>query len=244
MNITETYKDVTNDIEEIFRSYRTLYEVYIAYFKAIDKTGVRNASTAITVLENAKKSVDKSQRKISSKLYSQGLVLLIGSSESILREAFRALVTNNLEKVNIKDNVHFSFVEVKAIIEGRKDVAGELLLNKLEDEKSPAEKLNFQNMKQLQGILKGYFDISLKDSYLTELHKYWQIRHVVIHNSSVADQKFIENLAAANIDTTDYKLGKKVKVYKADYDRCKKALGMLFSDVDSEINRNGLLLND
>lgn len=165
-------------------------------------------------------------------------MLLIGSSESIIRELFRQLLRNNLRKIKSKDEITFTLSEVK---KARTDEDfGDMLLLKLEDEKNPAEKLNFQNMKQFEGIMNGYFEIKIDDQDLTILHEFWQKRHIIIHNSSIIDKRFIKNLQAASIDTLKYKEGELIKVTMKDFKSCKQSLAKLFTKIDVEITRLGL----
>jgi hypothetical protein len=245
-NFQRQYIDIGNRIDSLFRSYQQLHEVYSQSFSDIGRKLSKlpqsfsaEVDKASTLLESCKGTVDRKQGEISSQLYEQGLVLLVGSAESLLRESFRVLLRNNLDMVMIK-NVQFSFEEIRGIMLSG-DEFPDLVLQKLEDEKNPSEKLNFQNVKQMAGIFKGYFGIDFDESVdFQNLHKYWQIRHLIIHNRGLVDQRFIDNLSAAEIGFSMYKIGDTVGLAKKDYDDCKRMLSALFKSLDQKIGEKGL----
>ena len=230
------------EVEAIFDSYRELHNIYANSFKTLEseleglpaqyKQKVGNTKK---VFENVRGTVDGRQLEISSQLYAQGLVLLVGIAEAITKEMFRNLLVRNIRKVTVKRNIN---LPIDKVLKAKTDEQlAELILEVLEGEGNPAEKLNFQNMKQLQGIMKGYLSINLGDELMTELHEYWQVRHVIIHNASIADQQFVDNLKKAEIPTEKYTVGEKTEVTKADYDKCFALLALLFEAFDSEIDR-------
>jgi hypothetical protein len=246
----DLFEAVVLNVDSIFETYHSLHDLYSTTITTLEdqvnnlpQNFINQVSRFKQVLDTCKSTVGNEQEKISSRLYEQGLVLLVGSSESILRETFRTLVEKNLSKVTVKPNVAFTFEEVMGVFEGDSDLPG-LVLAKLEDEKNPAEKLNFQNVKQMQGIFESYFvGFKFPDSIeFEELHKYWQIRHIIIHNRGMPDQKFITNLQVVGLDTSKYKLGKKIKIEQRDYEECKHILETLFLELDAQINKRDLIL--
>lgn len=236
------------EIEAIFESYRELHDIYASSFKTLEseleglpaqyKQKVGNAKK---VFENVRGTVGGRQLEISSQLYAQGLVLLVGAAEAITKEIFRNLLVHNIRKVSIKRSID---LPISKVLKARTDEQlAELVLEVLESEGNPTEKLNFQNMKQLQGVMKGYLNIDLSDELMAELHEYWQIRHIIIHNTSIIDQQFIDNLKKAKIPVEKYAVGEKVEVAKIDYDKCFALLALLFETFDTEIERLKLSYN-
>ena len=230
------------EVESIIENYSQLHSIYVGSFERLAKEldGLpaqynNKVANAKKIFENVRGSVDEKQLEISNQLYSQGLVLLVGAAESITKEAFRTLLIRNIRKVSIKRNV--ALPANKVLKAETNEQLAKLILEVLEGEGNPAEKLNFQNMKQLQGIMKGYLSIELGDELMAELHEYWQIRHIVIHNASIIDQQFIDNLNKAKIPTERYIIGSKITVAKADYDKCFALLVLLFETLDSEIDK-------
>ena len=236
------FQGSANEIESIIENYKQLHGIYVDSFERLEKDldGLparfsNKVTNAKKVFENVKGTVDERQLEISNQLYSQGLVLLVGAAESITKETFRTLLIKNIRKVSIKRNVT---LPVDKVLKAETDEQlAKLILEVLEGEGNPAEKLNFQNMKQLQGIMKSYLGIELSDDLMTELHEYWQIRHVIIHNASIIDQQFIDNLKKAKVPTQRYAIGEKIKVTRADYDKCFTLLILLFETFDIEMDR-------
>lgn len=162
-------------------------------------------------------------------------MLLVGAAESITKEMFRNLLVCNIRKVNLKENIN---LPAKLVLSAHTDTElAELIFNIIADEGNPAEKLNFQNMRQLQAVMKSYLRIDVPDELISALHKYWQIRHIIIHNSAIIEQRFLDNLKKAGISVDEYILAQKVKVTKEDYDKCSGLLMLLFETFDDEIER-------
>lgn len=245
LTVSGQFQASAAEIDTIFESYRTLHSIYTYSFSNLEKeldplpaTYKQKIANAKKVFRNAKGTVDGKQAEISEQLYAQGLVLIVGAAESITKEMFHDLLVHNIRKVTLKDK--FS-LPVNEVLKATSDEElAELVFELLAGEGNPAEKLNFQNMQQLKGIMKGYIGIKLDDNLMTELHEYWQIRHLVIHSASVIDQQFLDNLTKAKIPTEKYTVGKKVSVTKEYYDKCSSLLILLFEAFDAEIERLGL----
>ena len=240
--ISSQFQASAAEIDTIFESYRELHNIYTASFVGLEKeldglpvVYTQKVSNAKQAFSNVKVTVSGRQLEISNQLYAQGLVLLVGAAESITKEMFHNLLVCNIRKVTLKDNVS---LPVNLVLKAKTDgELAELIFSMLADESNPTEKLNFQNMKQLQGIMKSYLKISLSDDLMAALHEYWQIRHTVIHNTSVIDKRFIDNLKKAKIPAEKYKTGEKVIVTKDDYDKCSALLILLFETFDQEVER-------
>lgn len=233
------------DVDTIFTSFRSLYEVYNSSLDSLSRglstlprSYQQKLDNAQKAFENMAKTVATRQEAISGQLYSQGIVILVGNAESLMRDMFRELVISNFRKlkpINDKGKLSFSLSE---IIGAKSDSdLGIMLLNKLEGDKNPAEKLNFQNMQALQGILKYYFGITIPDNNIIDIHVYWQIRHIIIHNQSAIDKRFLRNLRAVGIDTEKYRLGSAIELKKEDYESCFAHLTLLFEKIDEELTR-------
>ncbi len=242
------FDNVSNDIDKIFQSYRTLNDIYKTSLDNLKQTleltqyQREKFENNLKMFENISIKVDLKQKEISSQLYEQGLVLLAGSSESILKQAFNNLVLFNLEKVNnpMKKRINFCFDDLKMLSEETKTIES-IFLSKLHDDKDPTEKLNFQNVNQIKQIFKSYFELNFIDDEISvELHKYWQIRHIIIHNEGNVDENFINNLKKANIDVSDYKLERQIHISENEYNACKKVCEKLFKCLDEDIYNKDL----
>lgn len=246
--VSALFQESANDIDTIFTSFRELHTIYSSSFTNIEKNldGLpdvyrKQIDNVHKAFKNTSGTVEKRQLKISNQLYTQALVLLVGNAESLTKEMFRTLLRSNVRKVTIKKKIDIPLSDVLKADTDEK--LANLVLSILELDGNPAEKLNFQNMQQLQGIMNGYLGINIDDELIKSLHEYWQIRHIVIHNASIIDQKFIDNLKKANIPISRYPLGKNVIVTKKDYDNCFGLLVLLFEVFDNEIDRLKLAYN-
>lgn len=246
--VSALFQDSADEIDTIFTSFRELHELYSNSFANVEKNldGLpdiykKKIENVHKAFENTSGTVEKRQTQISNQLYMQAIVLVIGNAESLTREMFRTLLRSNVRKVKIKKNIDLSLSDVlKADTD---DKLADLVLSTLESEGNPSEKLNFQNMKQLQGIMSGYLGINVNDELIRGLHEYWQIRHIIIHNAAIVDQKFLDNLKKAEISIKQYTLNKKVVITRTDYKNCFALLVLLFETFDNEIDRLKLAYN-
>lgn len=250
ISVDSIFQEAAGEIDSIFSSFRDLHEIYKTSFDTLEKSLDELPQVYRTKVNNAKKSfsnmagtVENKQNNISNKLYAQALVILMGNAESITKELFRNLLRQNVRSVNFKENIQISLKSVLTVANDA-DLAN-VVLQKLESESNPADKLNFQNILQMKGIFKGYLNIELDNDVANSLNKYWQIRHSIIHNGSVFDQRCIDN-----INKTDpgfvkrHVVGEKVTVDKAMYDECFAKLTFMFQGLDDEIERLNLRYMD
>lgn len=255
MNLNDKYVDVTSKIDKIFESYITLHEIFSSTFQSL-KSELTDATPyhegqierRIEIFETTSKGVAKEQQKISSQLYSQGLILLTGSAESLIREFFKNLVVLNpncITESRAKE-IKLSYEQIRSSVKvSDKYWLGKLLYSELLAGKNPESKLNFQNVQQMQNIFKEYLGIEIQNSNLTiNLHRYWMIRHILIHNSGVIDERFINNLEKAGIDVSSYKLGDEVTVTKDDYEECKNLYSELFKMLSFKIEESDLIVDE
>ena len=244
--VSAEFQALAEDIDAIFETYITLHELYSGSFSSLERSLQSLPNTFKKQIEHAHKAFEKTsdtvknkQAEISNRLYSQGLVLLVGNAEALTREMFHTLFKLNTRQVKISKKINIPLADV--LIAGVSDESlAKLALSALNAEGSPEEKLNFQNMQQMQGIMSGYFDIKITNDLIKDLHEFWQIRHIIIHNSSIINQRFIDNLKKAGLSTDKYTLGMAVQVSNEDYKNCFGLLAMLFEEFDSEITRLGL----
>lgn len=244
--VASLFIESANEVDAIFTSFRTLHEIYSASFKNIQqplaglpndyRKRVENAQKAFI---NATKTVESKQSDISNQLYSQGLVLLMGNAESIIREMFRTLLKLNIRKVNIKRTIN---LPLDKVLRAATDTElAELILEILESDSNPAEKLNFQNMNQLKSIMQSYLSFELDGTIVSDLHKYWQIRHIIIHNNGTIDKQYARNLKAVGVIIDSEQIGTKICVSKKEYDDCFAKLALLFQSFDECIEKNNYI---
>lgn len=255
MNLNDSYIDVTSKIDKIFESYVILHEIYSNSFSSLERQLTEltpsqqgKISRANEHFKTLSEGVTKRQQEISGQLYSQGLILLTGSAESLIREFFKNLVILNpncITESRAKE-IKLSYDQIRGSANvSDKYWLGKLLYSELLAGKNPESKLNFQNVQQMQNIFKEYLGIEIQNSDLTiNLHRYWMIRHILIHNSGVIDERFINNLDKAGIDVSSYKLGDEVTVTKDNYEECKNLYSELFRMLSSKIEESNLIVDE
>lgn len=240
------FERAANEIDAIFESYTELHDVYTQSFESISNelNGVIS-NTERKLLENKKqafhnasRTVNRKQKEIADRLYSQGIVLLVGLAESFVHELFDSLIRQNIRNDNLTFGKN-TVLSADLVVKAKNDFElAELILEQINDRKNPAQKMNFQNAKQMQGIFNYYLKIKIDEETVVKLHKYYQIRHIIVHCNSIIDNKFMDNLTAAEIDDARYEIGQKIVISKDDYDQCKRTLIQLFKQIDREIARN------
>lgn len=214
------------------------------------KTANVNANNlaAFTRLEQ---SANEQQKQISNKLHSQGLILLTGAAEALLKDAFEDLLTKNFVKVRSAKGINFTTIEIQEAllkasdaqipIESISTQLGKHITKKLFNGKNPTEKINFQNIQTMRLVFEQYFGITFgTDMSLDSIHRYWQVRHCLIHNNAVIDERFIHNVNQVKLLKSKEALGKKVTVSKADYTKAREDFVNLFAYLSAQITQADL----
>jgi hypothetical protein len=247
-SLVTVFSDRTEDIKSIFSSYKTLYTIYVTTLK-----NVKANPNSIQAIENAKGSVEKEQKKISNLLHAQGFILLTGAAEALLKDMFVSLLRENFTEIHAP-SVNFSAKEMQdilkqkvshpVILESVSAELGNLTVEKLFSTKNPIEKVNFQNTETTKDVMKNYFEIELSDSeYLKSIHKYWQMRHSLVHSGGKIDQRYITNVGKVEMLGRSEKLGKRIAITKAKFDEANEDFLNLFNELDQLIEATCLKLN-
>ncbi len=231
--LSSSFVKRTEPIEVIFGSYRTLYELYITTLKTA------NASpNMLKALENCKNTVEKEQKNISTKLYSQAFILLTGTAEAFINDVFDNLIQENFLSIRKASGVNYSVSDLQRILEENEDkefVSLELAnitIKQIHSVKNKSEKINFQNTQSMSTTFKEYFgiDIDLEPDYMKSIHKYWQMRHAIVHTNAKVDERYKHNIEIVGF--TSEKIGSKVIVTKKIYEQCKKDFCTLFDKME------------
>lgn len=239
--LSSSFVKRTEPIEVIFGSYRTLYELYITTLKTA------NASpNMLKALENCKNTVEKEQKTISTKLYSQAFILLTGTAEAFINDVFDNLIQENFLSIRKASGVNYSVSDLQRILEENEDkefVSLELAnitIKHIHSVKNKSEKINFQNTRSMSTTFKEYFgiDIDLEPDYMKRIHKYWQMRHAIVHTNAEVDDRYRNNVEKVGFKSE--KNGSKITVTKKTYDQCKKDFCQLFDDMEDAFTKTSL----
>lgn len=240
--LDEIFSERTKDINYIFESYRELYQIYITALKALNA----NKNT-IKAIENTRSSVDDRQLKISDQLYAQGFILLTGAAEALLKDIFQCLLIENFTLINSPKHLTFSVKELQEVLVGNDSSEslstslGKKTVEKLYSETNPIEKINLQNVQTMKQVLLENFDIEITDSdYIDNIHRYWQVRHCLIHNVGIIDKRFLNNVGKVKKQLTGEKIGQKISVNKSTYDQANEDFTVFFSELNQLVEASGL----
>lgn len=223
INIPEIFVGRLSNVQEFIDSYHNLYELYNGALK-----GGSNAGRAF---DRTKNSVFEKEKEISGSLYTQAFVLLTGTAEVVLKDCFSTLVEQNFEKIRSKAGVTLKIGEVQNAfsqvkpddtsgLEAVKLHLGKRLVKNIFGEKNTTEKINFQNVKTTEQILKRYFNLNFNvDRTVSDaVHCYWQERHVIVHNNAVIDERYRSNIRVVRELSEEESVGKVVTITKQHYD--------------------------
>jgi len=243
------------DIDETFNVSTHLKEHFLTSFQNAAKQTVLVHSQQ-QVLSNAQlslkgiaeSSIKEAEKNILGILYRQGVISVVSAAEQILKASFNDLLDANLEEIDKKDKFEIDFDELKIIgFKTDREYWVEKITNELYGGKNPQEKLNFQNVKATENLLKSYFKIDLAqfekyESVAREVHYFYQVRHILLHNGGYIDQRFIDNLSAAGISTSELSknLGKKLLVQEKQYRLSKDCFFSFFAMLEGAIQFRGL----
>lgn len=245
--INEAFEEKVKNLESIFSSFRSLHEIYVE----IMKTANVNKNSLIA-FERLRITAINEQDKISNGLYAQGYILLTGTAEALLKDVFESLLIENFTKIRNASGNNFSIKEIQQVMMDSKDgldsfdhlsaAFGRIVRSKLsKDNRSATERVNFQNVKTMIDVFKQYFGLEIDVVPMTNsIHRSWQVRHCLVHNNSLIDERFINNVTTVNLLKKSEKVGKYLSISKADYQNVKNDFLDLFTHITSLIEKANL----
>ncbi len=246
--VTDEFKKNVDDIDSIFTTSKRIKKIHQKALKKVkdDKGFIKLSYKVRQSVKNfieasskvTESSIAASEEESWSMLYSQGITLIVSAAEQQLKTLFDQLLKQNLSEV---ENLDKKEISLKKIRERNFNLDQEdwfeVIRDELYSENNPSESLNFQNMQSIQGIFEGYFNINLDlgEDLRKRLHKYYQIRHIILHNNSKVDQRFLDNLEAADISTEGYNLGEQIILKESDYKDAKEAFMDFFEKLQKVV---------
>lgn len=231
----------TQSIDIIFDSYKTLYNIY----KKMMKTANVNKNN-LAAFEKCGTTVEQTQEDISTKLHTQAFILLTGSFEAFLNDIFEDLIQENFLSICKSSGINYSIVDLQRTLEqnGDKEFVSlelaNLTIKHIHGIKNKKEKVNFQNTQTTAEILKSYFDIEIdtKSEYMKRIHKYWQMRHAIVHTNARVDERYISNVEAVGLESEG--IGSVVAITKTTYDKVKEDFSLLLNHIEDQLDKLNL----
>jgi hypothetical protein len=199
LNIVELNKLITDLTIQTLKTITT-------DLKKIDKGAniISKANNSIQVIGSLdKNSKLKEQKEI---IKEQVVVLLLGGLESYLNDVVRGAANNNPETFsfkNEKEKISFSHNLLRADFT-LGDVVLEHILSK---------GFSFQDLRSTLEVFENYvgINIELDDNERDSLILLASLRHVIVHNRSIVDDKFLHQIRETSY-ASSYKKGQAVEV--------------------------------
>lgn len=162
-------------------------------------------------------------------IYNQSIVLLVSNLESYFSTLIISILDNYPELIDYpKDDKKIIF-EV-GILNYRIPTIGEVIFNSLKNE------FNFQDLQSTLSFLSQYLkiDIKLEKNDIEEIIKYQALRHIIIHNLSKTDDKFLKQIRNTKY-IKKYNINQNISLSEQDYNNAKKVFTTIASKLKTEI---------
>lgn len=243
-SLASAFTKRTQSIDIIFDSYKTLYDIYSKMMKTA-KVNENN----LAAFEKCGTTVEKTQEDISTKLHTQAFILLTEAFEAFLNDIFEDLIQENFLSICKSSGINYSIVDLQKILEQNEDKdfvsleLANLTIKQIHGIKNKKEKVNFQNTQTMADILKNYFNIEIdtKSEYMKRIHKYWQMRHAIVHTNARVDERYIANVEAVGLESEG--IGSVVAITKTTYDKVKEDFSLLLNHIEDQLNKLNLLFD-
>lgn len=234
--LRHVFKDRIKDIEVIFDSYRSLYELYKESMKTANVNG-----NSLAAFENCKETVDAKQKEMSTKLHTQAFILLTGNFEAFLNDIFEDLIQENFLSIRKTSGINYSISDLQKILEKNEDEKyvslelADITIRQIQGTKNKNEKINFQNTKRTEEVFREYFgiEIDLGTDYIKRIHKYWQMRHGIVHTNAKVDERYVHNVEQVGLKSE--KLGSVISVNKKLYDEVKNDFSRILDHIEDKL---------
>lgn len=244
--IEKSFQARVTSIDSIFSSFRDLHDMYSQVLKSANVN-----KNSLIAFERTQNTATTKQRQISNQLYAQGFILLTGAVEALLKDVFEELLVNNFATISGASGISFTTKELQRTIIDSGDTnspldtlsesLGHLTIDKIFKGTNPSEKINFQNVKTMKMVFQQYFGIEIPESdRLDSIHRYWQVRHVLVHNDGVIDDRFRHNVNIVGLLRDKEQVGSSLVVTKRDFDEARTNFAALFTDLGVLIAAKGL----
>lgn len=244
-SIEKVFETRIEDIDHIFESYKELYDIY--------STLMKHSHAPSDAYRSMEQSAKRKQEEVAQLLYKQGFVLMTSTAEGLIKDTFKSLLIEDFSALLNGSKTVFSAAEIQKILNdaeftGFDDVSsiasefGNLMYHKLQSTREPDKKVNFQNVKAMEGTFRSYFGIEFEnEELLNRVHRHWQIRHCVIHSDSIIDSDFIENVTKADQLKPADQIGRKIVIEKKTYTEARNDFLDLFKILSYQIKAKDLV---
>lgn len=181
---------------------------------------------AIDQIENIKDHrLLKEKYKI---IHKHALVLIVSNFESFMNSLFRTLINDYSDKIKWSDDkkvkIDLSLLKYSA------PSVGDLVVKSLKGE------INFQDLQSTKRFLKEYLevDVKLQKNLEEKIIFYQALRHIIIHNSGMADPEFLKQVRHTSF-ANQYKDGEGAEINEQTYDDVKDAFSNFAEKIIDEI---------
>lgn len=257
MTLVGEYNNSIQGLEPIFEVPEQLRRLFVeAFDRAINTEDLPNSvkqrltNQQAVFLNIRDGTLGTARKKYLGQLYEYGVIFVSSVSEQILKSVFNNLIIGNLARIKLETEFTVSYTDLKQN-NFQLDEAywASLLVSDLFDSKNPQEKANFQNLKAVESLFKNYFGIDFlkNDGYLElskKIHLYFQMRHILVHNQGIIDDRFLANITKAGIQTAPrFAEGQRLRITRTHFEECKSTFYDFFKFLDSEISESKLNIN-
>lgn len=166
-------------------------------------------------------------------LYNQALVLVVSNFESFLSDFSKFLIEKHdylLEWPDKKISLDLEMFNYFT------PTVGDIVLASLK------EKYSFQDLESSLNFLKEFLsiDVRLSDETKDNIILFHALRHIIIHNSSTVDEKFLKQIRKTRFAFT-YDVGQKVSTSEEQFQKAKSEFSKLATEIFEKKNKE---LND
>lgn len=185
---------------------------------------------AITIIQNTISSpIIKDKENI---ILEQIIVLNVGILESYINDIFRIVGNLASEKFFFADgeNIIFNSNMLKDKVS-----FGDIILQSIKSGKGKERGQNFQDIQSIRESVKRYLHIEFEKNYpFDNLILTTAFRHIIIHNSSIVDAGFINQIRNTKYKDK-YKIGDNISIDRQFIDDSQKSIRLLAEYIISEL---------
>lgn len=165
------------------------------------------ADNAIKSIEDIKEN--GSLRRHYDSMYNQGVVLTISYFSLAIYEIFKQyivfVIKNGIELDFKKEDIKINFEELQKILINNYEDIGDIFIEKKD--------ISFQDMQSMNRAIKNYCGIEIDKNYdVDNIILGLSSRHIIVHNLSIINDKFIKQISYAGNRTIkeSFKIGDKL----------------------------------
>lgn len=237
--LKQVFEENSQKIEQVVKTGSEVLEIVIGNLTSLQRQFAAGSNiyqklnNTITIFKNIDKNGSLKERF--QIIYNQGVVLLVGNLQSFLNDVFRGIVNDYSYLLKFTEGKESKIGIDLSLLQYTNTTIGDLVVNAYKD------KYNFQDLQSTVKFFKELLGLELELVLTKEIKDniilFEALRHVIVHNSSRIDAKFLSQVRNTSY-AKKYSQNEAVILTLQDFGKAKDTMSKFTSLILEMISKN------